>query len=348
MNSFRKSLLLLVAGCCITVVMQAQPKVRRAQAEAAKQATNANNLTTRAQIAFPTASSTPEEAVWRRDVYREIDLTQPANAGLYYPVEPDGKQVNLFTYLFKLMLSGNVPAYEYTLDGNEKITDGVRVNPLKFLDNYHIYYEKTDKGLHIDNSDIPSKEVTAYYIRESSWFDRVSATFHTKVVALCPILKRTDDFGDATTPYPLFWMKYDDLAPFLAKQTMMPDERNNAATVSMDDYFTMNLYRGKIYKTNNPLGKALAPGSDNESQRSKEQARIEKEIAAFEQQIWGDKARKDSLDSIARVKPQPVKVKRTNARSRRTSAAKEVKPKTASAPESKASAPRVSVRRQRH
>ena len=46
---------------------------------------------------------------------------------------------------------------------------------------------------------------------------------------------REDDFGDGTTKYPLFWVKYEDLAPFLAKQTIMTSNLNNAATMSLDD-----------------------------------------------------------------------------------------------------------------
>ena len=36
-----------------------------------------------------------EDVVWRRDIYRELKLTEDANAGLYYPTEPVGSQMNL-------------------------------------------------------------------------------------------------------------------------------------------------------------------------------------------------------------------------------------------------------------
>jgi hypothetical protein len=77
---------------------------------------------------FPTATEMPENVVWRRDIYREIDLNQDANAGLYYPVEPIDKQLNLFTYVFKLALNGYIPVYEYRLDGNEVFTDSAKVS----------------------------------------------------------------------------------------------------------------------------------------------------------------------------------------------------------------------------
>ena len=300
--------------------VQAQPAARRQQAQ--QQKSNAQTLTTRAQISFPTAQSMSEDVVWRRDIYREIDLTQDANAGLYYPVEPVGTQMNLFTYLFKLMLTGQVRAYEYRTDGNEVFTDSARVKPKSFIDNYHIYYERTDNGrIRIDDSDIPSREVKGYYLKESAYYDQASATFHTKVIALCPIMSREDDFGDGTVRYPLFWVKYDDVAPFLAKQTIMTSNMNT-------DSLSM----------------------------SKEQKRIEQELLAFEKNIWGNQVRKDSLDSIANLDPKvKLKAKKAAASSsnRRASSGKSEKVKTkrassSSSSSSGSSSARVTVRRQRH
>ena len=228
-------------------VVDAQPAARRRQQQR-QNAQSAQTLTTRAQISYPVAAKMSEDVVWRRDVYREIILEEDANAPLYYPVEPVGSQMNLFTYLFKLMMRGSVKAYEYRLDGNEVFTDSAEVKRMAFLDNYHIYYERSNRGVRIDDSDIPSSEVKSYYVKESAYYDQASATFHVKPIALCPVLWRTDDFGDGEQKYPLFWVKYDDAAPYLSKQVVMTSNYNNAATMSMDDYFTQNMYKGKIYK----------------------------------------------------------------------------------------------------
>lgn len=231
------------------------------------------------------------------------------------------------------------------------------MNLKSLLDNYHIFYERTDRGIRIDDSDIPSREVTAYYVKEATYYDDRNSAFHTKVLALCPILKREDDFGDAATSYPLFWVKYDDLAPFLTKQTIMTSNLNNAATMSMDDYFTKNMYKGKIYKTTNMLGKTLAQYCPTDSAMKKEQKRIEKELTDFEQHVWGAGEPKDSLDSIAAVDKKTAKAIRK--KNRRASAAASTRTKTTTAKVKKsrsnsgASKPsggtaRVSVRRQRH
>ena len=339
-----KKIITLLLTACMAQWMHAQPAKRQAEQSAPKQT---STLSTRAQLSFPAQVPIAEDVVWRRDIYRQLDLTQDANACLYYPVEAVGSQVNLFTYIFKLMMTGNIKAYEYRLDGNEVFTDDAQVKLKAFLDNYHIFYERTDKGIYIDNSDIPSREVTAYYLKESVYFDRRSATFHTKVLALCPIMKREDDFGDAATAYPLFWVKYEDLAPFLVKQTIMTSNLNNAAVMSMDDYFAKNLYRGKIYKTNNLLGKTLAQYCTTDSALAKGQRRIEQELTAFEQSLWGDKARKDSLDSIAKQEKTTKEVKK-NRRARTTTASVKSGRRSGSSTSSSSSAARITVRRQRH
>ena len=328
----------------------AQPEARRQAQRKAQNKSNANNMTTRAQIMFPTAASMDEDVVWRRDIYRELDLNEDANAPLYYPVEPLGSQVNLFTYIFKLMMQGRIKAYQYKLDGNESFNADDVVKPKTFLDNYHIYYEKDAQGrTHLDNSDIPSKEVKSYYIKETTYYDQHTATFHTKVLALCPIMTRDDDFGDGGNKYPLFWVKYDDLAPFLSKQQIMTSNLNNAATMSIGDYFLRNQYKGKIYKTNNMLGKTLAQYCSSDSAMSKEQKKIEAELAAFEKNLWGDQAKKDSLDSIAKLDKKNVKgVKKNRRSSSGKSSGSTVKNRRQRSSSPSTSAARVSVRRERH
>ena len=184
-------------------------KTEKTEQQAKKQPSSAMSM--RAQLSFPTALEAPEEVIWRRDIYREIDLSEDANAGLYYPVEPQGKQLNLFTYIFKLALNGYLPIYEYPTDGNDRFTDDAKVDFQTVLDNYHIFYEDQDGRLKVDNSDIPSSEVKKYYLKENAYYDQANSSFHVKVAALCPVMLREDDFGGEATQYPLFWVKYADL-----------------------------------------------------------------------------------------------------------------------------------------
>ena len=312
----------------------AQPKARRqqqTQQKAGQKQSQSQGMSMRARLMFPTAIDMPEDVVWRRDIYREIDLSKDANGGLYYPVEPMDREVNLFTYIFKLALNNYIPVYEYRLDGNESFSDSARVQMKTVLDNYHIFYEEKDGKLRVENSDIPSAEVKLYYLKESAYYDQAN--------------------GGEASKYPLFWVKYSDLEPILSRQTVMTSNLNNAATMSMDDYFTLNRYEGTIYKTNNMLGKTLAQICEGDTTKlTAEQKRIEAELKAFEENIFGDKHRKDSLDSIAKLDPRELKAAR-KAKSKgtaRSSSARVKKTRTKSTSSSSSGTARMSVRRQRH
>jgi len=350
-----KRLLFLLTIALMAGAAVAQPPQRRAEQQT--QQRNQQNaastaMSMRAQISFPTAVEMPEEVVWRRDIYREISLEDDANGGLYYPVEPQGRQLNLFTYIFKLALNGYIPIYEYPTDGSDVFTEATKVDMKTILDNYHILYEEQDGRIKVDNSDIPSSMVKKYYLKESAYYDQANSSFHIKVLALCPIM--TDDFGGETTQYPLFWVKYSDLEPYLNRQTVMASSMNNAAQVSMDDFFTLNMYRGKIYKTNNAQGKTLSQlCNGDETKMTAEQKRIEAELEGFKKTIFGDPAKRDSLDSLAAQNDKKADKKVKAAKNKPVSnkgvkVAKQKSTKSEKASSSSNSSARVSVRRQRH
>ena len=330
---------------CLGVVgAQAQPKKSRVVTNTVAQKPASKPVSDRAALMFPTSDEMPQDVVWRRDIYRQLDLLEDANAPLYYPVEPHGKEQNLFTYLFRLFLSGRIPVYTYKLDGNESFDPKDQADAHELLDRYSIYYEESDGKVTVPESDIPSAEVKRFYVKESSYFDQRSATYRTRVTALCPVLMRgADDFGTEATPYPLFWVNYDDVASYLSRMPVMASNFNNVTNMTVDDYFTMNRYQGKIYKTKNLQGRVLA----NDSSRVSEQARIEKQLKDFEEHIWHQPIQPDSLDSLnlEADAQKSGKVKKTRSSSRRSkaSSAAPKAPKISSG----SSSPRVSARRQR-
>lgn len=353
-----KRLFFVLLGVALYVQAEAQPARRRVKSN---DADKAEKTVDRASLQFPVAVEVPEDVVWRRDVYRQLDLTLDKNAPLYYPVEPSAGQINLFTYLFDLLLTGKITAYQYKLDGNESFTSRDKVDVKELLERYHIYYEEQNGRPRVNASDIPSAEVSRYYIKESSYFDQRTSTFRTKVTALCPVLMRGDDFGGEATPYPLFWLKYDDISTYLARHAMMASNYNNVTNMTAADYFSMNLYDGKIYKTNNMQGKVLANYCKTDSAMANEQKRIEKQLSDFEKHVWGhdDSVAVDSTAAKEAVETKKEKASRTTRNSRRASASSDDS-KKAKAEKTKvsktrrgssggggASTPRVTVRRQR-
>lgn len=360
-----KRIFFIFMWCSLMMPAIAQPPAR--MREAAKKANAAQTLprqvvpqsanavapSQRAELEFPSAAEMPEDVSWRRDIYRVLDLTKDKNAVLYYPEEPQGDRMNLFTYLFKLIMRKQVVAYDYSMDGNENFSSSNVLVPKTFLERYHIINEEKNGRFKIMDADIPSKEVKAYYIKESTYFDQHTASFHTQVTALCPIY--TDEFDEFNKP--MFWVKYADIAPYLSKLSLNASNHNNAAVISADDYFTTNLYEGEIYKTSNLQGKVLASASDSEKVAT--QKRIEGELTTFENHVWGldsiamkrkaaEQAVKDSIKAANEVAEEKVSGKKNST--------KKSSPKVSEANSSRSqtkrlkssSSPSFSVRRQRH
>lgn len=349
MKSFLFAILWLTAAAAV-----AQPPARRAAEQQKKQQEPATAGA--AYRDFPTAQPMPADAAWRRDIYRSIDLTREENATLYYPTVPQGDRMNLFTALFKMVLRKQIKAYDYKLDGNEDFSESNVVSGTDLMDRYHILYEKRGERVRVNDADIPSAEVRTFYVKESSYFDQHTASFHTRVVAICPVLTRgTDDFGDGTdTRYPMFWVKYDDAAPYLAKLMLMGSSLNNAAMLSADDYFTLNLYKGDIYKTTNLQDRVLQNYCTTDTALRAEQQRIERQLADFEKDLWmGDSIKPTAADSLAAAETD--RGRRRSERRRvstgRRAATTTAQPAAATQKRQRSSARQgatYSVRRQRH
>lgn len=337
---------------CISLLGQhaaAQPPKRKKEA-AAKEATAVNiPMTDRAKAQYPT-NATPDEVAWKRDVYRTLDLKKEKNASLYYPVEPQGDNMNFFTYIFKMFINNEIPAYSYNLDGNESFTAENKVTPKTLLDDYGIYYEEKDGVLIVDQSDIPSAQVMSYYIKESYYYDQRTATYNQRITAICPVLHKAGEFTTEVTKYPMFWLNFDEISPALNRQKVMSSSYNNVSTMTLNDYFLKRNYEGEIYKTVNLRNLSINQYCKDDSAVKKEQKNIEKQLTDFRKNLWtqpvvADSTTTEAADSTTTTKEEEKaeKPKRTTKKTTDSKASKKSNNKSSG----KSGSPRVSVRRTR-
>ncbi len=374
-----KKFIVLTLSLVVALNLSAQPAKSRVAENNARNNTQAQaKKVDRASIMYPTAVAVPEEVSWRRDVYRELSLKLDENAPLYYPDVPkDGKQ-NLFFTLFRLLNVGRIPAYNYKADGTEHFDRANRMHFKDMLDRYEIYYEvdSAKRAINVRDADIPGSEVLSYFVKESSYYDQNTATFHSRVVALCPVLHRERDefsyesmydeedeeFEEESNiqKYPMFWVKFEDIEPYVSKQMLMISDINNESKMSVADFFATNKYKGKIYMTTNMQNRAIMDYCKTDSDVVAEQNRLEKQVKDFEKHIWTPPvdstaiARRDSIaaaEAAAKTKKKRS-VKSTDdtvtpeKSSSRSSARRNSKDDDAEAEEK--ATPRVTARRQRH
>lgn len=315
MKTYR-SLLVIVAALMVSFSSVAQSEVGvRKRGERGKKKTEENaatQVTERMQSFYEQKEPHDADLAWMREIYRQIDLTKPDNAALYFPEDVIDGQENLFRLMLRLVVDGEIPAYEY-LDGREIFTDKYKINVRDMLDRFGIYYtegkgstEKNPKFV-IEEADVPTTQVLNYYVIEKWEFDRRSNEMKMRVVAICPVLNRSSDFG-GDARYPMFWVKFDALRPYLAQQYVFISDDNNLPQYSLDDYFNMEMYKGDIYKTKNLRNLSLVQMFPDPDDLKRAQDSIDNRLRNFDKNLWvptreeylAQKEREDSLKEAAK------------------------------------------------
>ena len=244
------------------------------------------------------------QARWSRIIYRYIDLTKEANAPLYHPTTPTAGQQNLFTLIFRLLQENRIRAYEY-LDGREEFTEAYLVSFPELLTRFGITHETGNGTISVSDADMPSNEVTGYYLKEAYFFDSATSGFRVRPLALCPMLVRQEEYASADTRYPLFWVAYEELEPYTRRMPLMASTLNNSMDESMDDFFRKRSYQGEIYKTGSPGNRSIAQYTSTPEEMKAEQERIEQELLDFEQLIRREEAVTTSPPGKSRRNTRP-------------------------------------------
>ncbi|MCM1348545.1 MAG: gliding motility protein GldN [Firmicutes bacterium] len=317
-------------------------------------------VSARMQQRMTTPRASDADLSWMRVIYRQLDLTKAANAPLYFPEPPLNGEENLFRTIMRLVADGKLKVYEY-LDGREIFTDQYALATKDVLDRFHIEYKlakgSTDKRPRytIDEPDVPADEVLSYYVIERYEFDNRTNKLRTVIEAICPVLHRSDEWGMEPLKYPMFWVKFDDLRPYMSTQNIFVSDDNNLPSCTYDDFFLLGLYDGDIIKTRNLRNQSMMQLYPDADDLKRARDSIQTSLDSFERKLWVPsleelQARREAKelaeskaqevatdDSTAVEEPRKVRSRRPAAKSTRAKKEKvaKVKAKKAKAPKAK-------------
>ena len=277
---------LAAAGASAQVVKKSGDNNRRD-----KKDDGAVRVSDRQQAFFEQKEPSEADLQWSKTVYRSLDLTKGKNPALYYPEEPNEDGQSMFFIIMRLLANNQIPAYEY-LDGREMFTEEYRIKVAEMLDRFHVLYSEakgsTEKNPRyaIEDADIPGNEILSYYIIEKWSFDTRSNTMRSRVDALCPVLHRQDEFGGDPIRFPMFWVKLNDIRPYIAQQYVFTDDDNNLTRYNLDDFFKLNMYTGDIYKVKNLRNQSLMQLYPDPAALKHAQDSIEERLHRFDKNLW--------------------------------------------------------------
>jgi len=245
------------------------------------------------------------DVMWSLTIWREIDLREKRNHGLYFPTEPQG--------VYKSLGQVIIDAIDMDNPGN---TDALTV----YSDEYCTKkYDRTEIGNALKNSkklmrfdpdtgepigeiEVPDplkvSQIMSYRLKEVWFFDKNRGELNVRILEIEPFFEYEKDSGgnsgddddmidDNKSRRRLGFIKYDELRPYLAKQLYyLP--HNSALQVTFDDVLTWKRYFSSyiIAEGNYYNNREIQDYITNPRDQRLESEKILNQIRTFESELW--------------------------------------------------------------
>ena len=249
------------------------------------------------------------DIVWQRTVYRIIDMRDKQNHRLYFPVRPDNREYrNLFKVILDAICNNGLTVYERGVEFQPRYDRPLTPEDLRsnlqlrieseFDENAYLINIDAIGAPYIDEGNFSyyMRDQLKFVIQEIVFFNRHTSRMYTKILGIAPLYsahphRQTANLAAAFQTSILFWVLFDDLRPFLARQYVI-NTSNEVQRVTFDDFFALKMYNSYLLGDQNVFGRTLLDYDRViDEQRLEqfirlEQNRIETELMNFEQDLW--------------------------------------------------------------
>lgn len=241
-----------------------------------------------------------DDVVWRRTVYRVIDMRFKQNYQLYFPSRPTDEYRSLFNVMLNAIVDGvNVyrrnprdirPMFEEKLSGSE-LSHVFAYDEDPYNNLIEVDTITDQRSINMNQYMQYVKNQLKFLIQEEVFFDKHTSRLYSKIIAIAPMYALQPDNNEDRNTMAYFrnsvlcWIAFDELRPYLVKQYVIGNG-NDSERLTYDDFFSQKLYESYLLGDSNMYSRMLLDYLANEGKLKKEQKRIEKELMDFEQDLW--------------------------------------------------------------
>ncbi|PLX19455.1 MAG: gliding motility protein GldN [Salinivirgaceae bacterium] len=231
------------------------------------------------------------DVMWKKRVWRCIDLRQKMNFQFYYPITRINERMNLTNLLVYGQTHEGVVLYDTDNDRFTSILTTSEIEQafdagmkeLKFVDDEGNEITKTV------NQEINYAEVMQVWLKEEWFFDKQRSKMEVRILGIMPIRFAEDKNATSTEPViekkKLFWAYFPAVRPILANHEVF-NRYNDAQRRTYDDIFFKRFFDSFIVKESNIYEDRLISDFRDGHMALWEAQKIKGEIFDREQDLW--------------------------------------------------------------
>ena len=213
---------------------------------------------------IPYAHLREGDVMWLKRVWRRMDMREKINYPLYYPTTPINDRQNMFDVIREALLeSGTITAYSVgPIGSDDEFTTPMTVEEVKGLlsriDTQYVENVETEEFEEvIQQIEVESSEILWYEIKEEWFFDRQRSVMDVRIIGICPMKNKVNDFGESMGPQPLFWLYYPE-ARFVFNQQEVYNRQNDSERRTLEDIIWSRQFGSYIIKESNVYDRVIS------------------------------------------------------------------------------------------
>jgi gliding motility associated protien GldN len=201
------------------------------------------------------------DAVWKKRVWRIIDIREKINLPLYYPIIPNSNRISAFDALKNALKLGEIKAYEFEPDLDESFK--IELTPTEVAKKFSsLDSTQTETGGDtVIKVEITADKIRQYMLKEDWYLDKQRSVMDVRILGICPTIvtinKNSGKEDETIPPTQLFWVYFPTVRDVFKNITVF-NNHNDAEQRTVEDIFRKRMFSSYMFENNNVYGRTIA------------------------------------------------------------------------------------------